>query len=74
MGRHTIRHDRIIGGKAMEKHFEYEKVEICRRCGGTGALHTENGDVTCDLCAGTGRVIKKTQGSVTIRPYLGTGD
>lgn len=55
----------------MIKTFDYEQVQICGRCGGTGTLHTENGEVTCDLCAGTGRVIKHTEGRVTIRPYLG---
>ena len=55
----------------MTKNFDYKKVEICHRCGGTGTLMTEDGEITCDICAGTGRVIKHTTGKVTITPYEG---
>lgn len=53
----------------MKKAFHLEYVELCRNCRGTGI--DELTGWTCPTCEGSGRVLKKREGVVTIEPYRG---
>ena len=55
-----------------KRNFDYVKIELCRQCGGTGYLEpaAESAIVpVCPVCNGSGRVKKRTAGSVTIEAY-----
>lgn len=60
------------------KEFAYEKIELCRNCGGTGKVETVDGfrvfkrtskTETCPVCGGTGRMMKHITGTVEVEPY-----
>lgn len=53
----------------MKKAFHLEYVELCGNCRGTGI--DELTGWTCPICEGSGRVLKKREGVVTIEPYRG---
>lgn len=61
------------------KEFAYDKIELCRNCGGAGTVETvrdyktfEAGGrdpKTCPICGGTGRILKRIEGTVEVSPY-----
>lgn len=57
----------------MEKvrEYEFEKIEVCRNCGGTGREKTIMGLLrnACEVCNGSGRVRKTTEIKVTVKPF-----
>lgn len=59
----------------MEKvrEYEFEKIEVCRNCGGTGKEKTVMGLLrsACMVCGGSGRVRKTTEIKVTVRSFRG---
>lgn len=68
-----------------QRHYEINKIEICRNCGGAGCVNPQvegswllrrlqcpDRRVPCDVCNGTGRIDKHTEINITIKPYYGT--
>lgn len=68
----------------MEKvrQYGFEKIEICRNCGGTGyvipkvegnfllrRMQSPERRITCDVCEGSGRVKKNTEITITVKSY-----
>lgn len=57
----------------MEKvrQYKFDKIEICRNCGGTGKEKTIRSlfKSKCPVCNGSGRVDKHTEINITIKPY-----
>ena len=54
------------------KEFKYTKVDLCRQCKGTGHLApvTDSSILpVCEVCAGTGRILRNVKGIVIIEPY-----
>ncbi len=53
------------------KHYENDRIEICRNCGGTGKEKTIRAlfKSACTVCNGSGRVEKHTEINITIKPY-----
>lgn len=56
---------------AKERQYQFTKIELCRNCGGTGKEKTILGllDDKCTVCAGSGRVEKHTEITITVKPY-----
>lgn len=53
------------------RQYGFEKIEICRNCGGTGKDKTIMGllDSKCPVCEGSGRVEKHTEINITVRSF-----
>lgn len=49
--------------------FNYKKLELCHNCNGFGTIDSQGKTETCPVCNGTGRIIKITQGTVTIEAF-----
>lgn len=61
---------KIIEIPTTAKVYEFDPlVEICGNCGGTGANFTDSEGNVCQLCNGSGRVIKKKTVVIDIKPY-----
>lgn len=66
-----------------ERQYQFEKIEICRNCGGMGRVEPERewrlkrilglpkgvASGECEVCGGTGRVKKRTEITITVRPF-----
>lgn len=46
-----------------------EKIALCRECHGTGLIPKQVLEVSCPLCAGSGRVLVSCELTLHIRPY-----
>lgn len=57
----------------MEKtrQYQFDKIEICRNCGGEGKEKTIRAlfKSACSVCNGSGRVEKHTEITITVKPY-----
>lgn len=56
------------------RKFDYSRVEVCRECKGTGKKAV--GDYStfpvygiCPVCNGSGHVVRRAEGTVTVEPY-----
>lgn len=45
-------------------------VEVCGECKGAGKINDEYGTFECDVCNGTGRVVKTKTVIIDVKPYL----
>jgi DnaJ-class molecular chaperone len=63
----------------MEKvrEYEFEGIEICRNCKGTGAVDSEGNWLhkavpeECPVCNGSGRIVKNKHIVIKINPFEG---
>ena len=53
----------------MKTNFDYKKVELCLNCQGEGYIIKERHKLECPVCRGSGRVVKRTRGTVEVEPY-----
>lgn len=59
------------------KEYEFENIEICRNCQGTGAVDSEGGLLIkrhpekCPVCDGSGRIVKNKTVVIKINPFKG---
>ncbi|MBR6905208.1 MAG: hypothetical protein IKN32_10200 [Bacteroidales bacterium] len=53
------------------RQITFDKIEICRNCGGTGKEKTIRAlfKSTCPVCNGSGRVDKHTEINITVEPH-----
>ena len=74
-GKQRINKQQLKIIKDMEKtrQFDFEKIEVCRNCGGTGKEKTVLGLLRsrCPVCEGSGRVKKTTEITITVRAFRG---
>lgn len=57
-----------------ERHYEFEMIERCRNCHGSGHAVTRRGLFgsrfgVCEVCKGSGRVQKVRHITIMIKPY-----
>lgn len=59
-----------------ERQYEFEVIERCRNCRGSGHAVTRRGLFgsrfgVCEVCGGSGRVLKSKRITIMIKPYKG---
>ena len=64
----------LANGSTKERDYTFERIELCRNCGGTGVADQAGlltvKKVACTVCQGSGRIDKTIRVNVTIKPYV----